>query len=427
MSLPEAAASSSVEVMTFGCRLNIVESEQMRAAADAAGETDLVIVNTCAVTADASRQAAQAIRRLKRERPTRRIVATGCAVEVERGRFSGMPEISRILPNSQKLRSDAWSSDGALRPQRPPALDLAHTRAFVDVQNGCDHRCTFCVIPYGRGPSRSRPIKDVAGRVGALVAQGRKEVVMTGVDLTSWGGDLEGTPTLGRLVREILAAQPELARLRLSSLDCAEADPELWAAFAEEERLMPHLHLSLQSGSDLILKRMKRRHTRADAVRFCQRALRVRPNMALGADMIVGFPTETEAMFSETLALVDECRLSFLHVFPYSSRLGTPAARMPQVASEVIGDRAARLRAKGEEILARRLDAQLGRTLRVLVENGGRGHAEDFTLVRTPPSAKRGDIVDVVITGRSGRELMSALPSSRSVAGGPSYAPAPAP
>ncbi|HUZ67769.1 MAG TPA: tRNA (N(6)-L-threonylcarbamoyladenosine(37)-C(2))-methylthiotransferase MtaB [Beijerinckiaceae bacterium] len=400
----------SVETITFGCRLNGVESDAMREAAEAAGARGLVIVNTCAVTAESVRQARQAIRRIKRERPDARIAVTGCAAQIEPARFAAMPEVDRLIANARKADPATWGAPGAAtHAPRSPAR--AHTRSFVEIQNGCDHRCTFCVIPFGRGESRSRSVDDVIETIDRHVAGGSQEVVLTGVDLTSWGGDLPGAPKLGSLVRDILRRAPKLARLRLSSLDCGEFDTALWSALAEERRLMPHLHLSLQSGSDLILKRMKRRHSRAESIRMCEKARDLRPEIAIGADFIVGFPTETEAMFQDSLRLVDACGLNFLHVFPYSARPGTPAARMPQVPRAIVKERAARLREKGEAALAQHLSAQIGRRLRVLAEKGGRGHAEDFSSVLLRESVPAGEIVDVLIAGIEGRDLLVSMGS----------------
>jgi threonylcarbamoyladenosine tRNA methylthiotransferase MtaB len=403
----------SVEVVTFGCRLNGVESAAMQAAAEAAGFADLVIVNTCAVTAEAVRQGRQAIRRARRERPQARIVVTGCAAVIDPAGFAASSEVAEIIGNDRKTRASTWQALGSHgeRIGAAPAAtngDLAaravHTRAFVEVQNGCDHRCTFCIIPYGRGPSRSVPVGDVIGKIRRRVADGTREVVLTGVDITSYGGDLQGAPGLGRLVCQILREVPELDRLRLSSIDCVEADPALLVAIAEEPRLMPHLHLSLQAGDDLILKRMKRRHSRADAVGFCAAIRRLRPDIVFGADIIVGFPTETEAMFNRSLALVEDCGLTHLHVFPFSPRPGTPAQRMPQVAGEAVKERGKRLREAGARALAGHLARQVGRTLEVLTESGGRARAPDFTPVRVGDVA-RGQLMAVAIRGHDGREL----------------------
>jgi threonylcarbamoyladenosine tRNA methylthiotransferase MtaB len=409
----------SVETLTFGCRLNTVESEVMRGHAEAGAEgRDLVVVNTCAVTAEAGRQARKAIRRLARERPSAEIVVTGCGAEVERADYAGMPEVARLVGNAAKLRPESWR-DGAVplledimavrraEPTRIAAMS-GHTRAFVPVQNGCDHRCTFCVIPFGRGNSRSVPVAEAVAQVRRIVEHGGREVVLTGVDLTAYGRDLDPDLGLGRLVRTILAEVPDLPRLRLSSIDSVEADAELIAAFAEEERLMPHVHLSLQAGDDLILKRMKRRHGRADAIRLCETLRALRPGLVFGADLIAGFPTETEAQFARSLALVAECGLTHLHVFPYSPRPGTPAARMPALAGDVIRARAARLREAGAAVLARHLDAEVGARHRVLTERGGTGRTEAFTPVRFSEVVPAGEIRDVIVTGHDGQALLAA-------------------
>ena len=410
--------SSAVEVVTFGCRLNAVESEAIRRAASAASlPGGLVVVNTCAVTGEAVRQARQTIRRLSRENPQAKIVVTGCAAQIDPARFAEMPEVSHVLGNGEKTRPEVWAGlAGAPRVQAAPAEAMrgaggfavdslkGQTRAFVEVQNGCDHRCTFCIIPLGRGPSRSAPVAEVVERVRRLAANGYIEVVLTGVDITSWGGDLPGEPGLGALVRAILREAPEISRLRLSSIDCIEADEELRDVIAGEERFMPHLHLSLQAGDDLVLKRMKRRHGRDDAIQFCREIRALRPDMVFGADLIAGFPTETEEMFTRSLDLVDECGLTHLHVFPYSAREGTPAARMPRVPGEMARERAARLREKGEAALRAHLDALAGRKLEFLTERGGVGRARDFTLARIP-DAPAGKLVEATVAGNDGRAL----------------------
>lgn len=415
-----------VEVVTFGCRLNITESETMQRHAEEAGLGDVVIVNTCAVTAEATRQARQSIRRIARDKPGARIVVTGCAAQVEPEIFAAMPEVATVLGNEEKMKAGTWSGlrdFGASATEkvlvndimavRESALHLidglrGHTRAFVQVQNGCDHRCTFCIIPYGRGNSRSVPMGAVVDQVRLLVEHGSREVVLTGVDITSYGADLPGSPKLGTLVKNVLRHVPELERLRISSIDSVEADEDLLDAIANEKRLMPHLHLSLQAGDDMILKRMKRRHLRDDAIRFCDEVRRLRPDMVFGADIIAGFPTETEEMFSRSLAIVEECGLTHLHVFPFSPRPGTPAARMPQVAREVVKDRARRLREKGEAALVSYLDAEVGATRNVLIELNQIGRTEAFTPVRFASSVQRGDLRPVTITGHNGRELLAA-------------------
>lgn len=410
---------AAVEVVTFGCRLNLVESEAMRRAAESQGRQGLVIINTCAVTAEAARQARQAIRRIKRERPDAEIIVTGCAAQIETQKFASMAEVFRVIGNAEKMAPATWARSQKAGVSVPDIMAEArgpqllgegvedHTRAFLPVQTGCDHRCTFCIIPFGRGRSRSAPMRGVVGAARELAGKGFREIVLTGVDLTSYGLDLDGEPGLGRLVKEILRSAPGLDRLRLSSIDCVEADADLIDAFATEPRLMPHLHLSLQAGDDLILKRMKRRHSRADAVAFCARLRRVRPEMVFGADLIAGFPTETEEMFENTLALAQDCGLVHLHVFPFSARAGTPAARMPQLPSSIIKERAARLRSAGGAALRAHCEGRIGETLRVLTERGGLGRTEDFTKVRTgdaPPS----QIIDFRISKTDGKELAGA-------------------
>ena len=407
--------ASPVEVLTFGCRLNLVESEAIRRAATQAGHDNLVVVNSCAVTSEAVRQARQTIRRIRRERPTAEIVVTGCAAETERAAFSAMPEVSRLIGNGRKTLNQSWTGPVdsapleimALRDAPSPLTDAipGHTRGFVQVQTGCDHRCTFCIIPFGRGNARSVPLADVIIAVRKLVDQGVIDIVLTGVDLTSWGDDLAGRPRLGGLVRALLKAVPDLQRLRLSSIDSIEADADLMIALAEEERLMPHLHLSLQAGDDLILKRMKRRHLRADAIAFCAQARRLRPDLVLGADLIAGFPTETDGMFARSLDLVAECGLTHLHVFPFSPRPGTPAARMPPVDGPTIRARAARLREAGAAALTQHLAAQTGKTVEILAENGGIGRTRDFTAARLPAGVHPGTLFAATVTGHTGTHL----------------------
>lgn len=409
-----------VSVATFGCRLNAFESEIIRRNAEAAGLEDVVIVNSCAVTNEAVAQARQSIRRLKRERPDARIVVTGCAAQIEPAMFARMAEVDRVIGNDDKMRGEAWRAaraafaapDVAIVAEKKIAVADIMTvtemaphlvdgfqgglpRGFVQVQNGCDHRCTFCIIPFGRGNSRSVPMDAVVDQVRVLTEAGYAEIVLTGVDLTSYGADLPGGPRLGGLVKQILRQVPEMRRLRISSIDSIEADRELMDAIANEERLMPHLHLSLQSGDDMILKRMKRRHARRDAIDFCARVRQLRPDVAFGADIIAGFPTETDDMFARSLDLVAECDLTFLHVFPYSPRPGTPAARMPPVAAEVVRDRARQLRAAAGAALRRRLAAEVGAMRRVLIESGTQGRTEHFV-----PVALTGDTPGVVRTVR---------------------------
>jgi threonylcarbamoyladenosine tRNA methylthiotransferase MtaB len=413
---------SEPRLITFGCRLNAYESEVMRGLAVDAGLSDTVIVNTCAVTAEAERQGRQAIRRERRESPGARIIVTGCAAQIAPAVYAAMPEVDRVLGNAEKLdpssyrlgEGDARVLVGDIGAARETAGHLtegfgARARAFVQVQNGCDHRCTFCVIPLGRGPSRSVPMGRIAEEVRGLVDRGCREVVLAGVDLTAYGADLPGRPTLGRMARRLLAAVPALARLRLSSIDAAEADEDLLALFAEELRLMPHLHLSLQSGDDLILKRMKRRHTRAEAVAFCARLRALRPGLALGADLIAGFPTETEAMFANTLALIEDCGLAFLHVFPFSARPETPAARMPQVPGTVRRERAARLREAGEGAAARFLAGRVGTRASVLVERPTLGRSEHYAPVRLDRAAAPGAVIAATITGAAPGALIGRI------------------
>jgi threonylcarbamoyladenosine tRNA methylthiotransferase MtaB len=422
----------SVDVVTFGCRLNAYESEVIRREAAAAGVTDIVVVNTCAVTAEAVRQSRQSIRRLKRERPDARIVVTGCAAQTEPKSFAAMPEVALVLGNEEKMSAEVWRRQrealdhapfGLAAEEKVAVNDImavtetaAHlvdgfedrARAFVQVQNGCDHRCTFCIIPFGRGNARSVPMGEVVAEVRRLCERGYREVVLTGVDLTSYGSNLPGAPRLGTLVKQILKHVPELARLRLSSIDSVEVDRDLLDAFANDIRLMPHLHLSLQAGDDLVLKRMKRRHLRADAIAFCDQVRRLRPDVVFGGDIIAGFPTETEAMFARSLDLVDECALTHLHVFPFSARPGTPAARMPQVARGIVKDRARRLREKGSGALRAHLDSEIGARRRVLAESSATGRTEQFTLVGLKHPAESGRIVDVTISGHDGRQLLAA-------------------
>ncbi|MGC1091743.1 MAG: tRNA (N(6)-L-threonylcarbamoyladenosine(37)-C(2))-methylthiotransferase MtaB [Pseudolabrys sp.] len=408
----------SIDVVTFGCRLNAYESAVIRREAAAAGVADAVVVNTCAVTAEAVRQAKQTIRRLKREKPDARIVVTGCAAQTESSTFAAMPEVDRVIGNEEKFDAQAWAAGNkiavsdimAVKTMRSHAIDSleGRARAFVQVQNGCDHRCTFCIIPYGRGNSRSLPIDDVVAQARRLVGNGYREVVLTGVDITSYGTNLPGTPRLGALVKRILKDVPELARLRLSSIDSVEADDDLLDALANELRLMPHLHLSLQAGDDLVLKRMKRRHSRRDAIAFCERVRRLRPDVAFGADIIAGFPTESEDMFSRSLDLIDECGLTQLHVFPFSARPGTPAARMPPLERSIVKERARRLREKGQIALRAHLEREIGRRRTVLAESRALGRTEQFTPVRLAAPIAPGVILDLTMTGHDGRQLLAA-------------------
>ena len=411
---------AALDIVTFGCRLNTYESEVMRGHAEKADLGAAVIFNTCAVTAEAQRQARQAIRRARAASPEAQIIVTGCAAQTDPQAFAAMPEVDRVLGNAEKLDAEAWRPDGArvavsdIMAPRPANLQMIErlkdrTRAFVQVQTGCDHRCTFCIIPFGRGNSRSVPAAQVIEQVRRFVANGYSEIVLSGVDLTSWGADLDGAPRLGRLVAGILRQVPELARLRLSSIDQIEADAELMAAIAGEERLMPHIHLSLQAGDNLILKRMKRRHAREDAIAFCAELRARRPGIVFGADIIAGFPTETEDMFARSLDLVDECGLTYLHVFPFSPRPGTPAARMPQLDRETVKARAARLRARGEGRLADFLRAERGQRRQVLVETETMGRTEHFAPVRFATRMTPGAVVTVEIAGEDGGHLTARL------------------
>jgi threonylcarbamoyladenosine tRNA methylthiotransferase MtaB len=417
---------SAPEIITFGCRLNAFESEIIRRAAGEAGLADAVIVNTCAVTAEAERQARQAIRRARREHPGARIIVTGCAATLAPARYAAMPEVDRVLDNEAKLRAESYATaaptltlprlrergkegEGDATVLPPPQAGegrgggLPRARTYLQVQQGCEHRCTFCIIPYARGASRSVPVDAVVTQAREMVAACAREIALTGVDLTAYGADLPGSPTLGMLARRLLAEVPELPRLRLSSLDPSEIDEELWSVFAEEKRLMPHLHLSLQAGDDLILKRMKRRHSRAQALDTARRARTLRPEAAIGADVIAGFPTEDEAMFRNTLGLVAEMNIAFLHVFPYSPRLGTPAARMPAVAPELVRERAAQLRAAGQAVLEAELRSRIGASGDVLIEKPGIGRADFYAPVVCP--AEIAGIERMRFTGVAGGKL----------------------
>ncbi len=413
---------SGIEVITFGCRLNTYESEVMKAQAEKAGLNNAVLVNTCAVTGEAVRQARQAIRRARRDNPHARIIVTGCAAQTEKQTFAEMAEVDAVLGNEEKLSSATYrslpdfgvSAEEKLRvndimsvkataPQMVRHID-GHVRAFIQVQNGCDHRCTFCIIPYGRGNSRSVPMGAVVDQARKLADSGYREIVLTGVDATSYGGDLPGAPTLGLLATTLLKQVPDIRRLRLSSIDSIEADAHLMDLIAEESRFMPHLHLSLQHGDDMILKRMKRRHSRADALRFIEAARRLRPEMSFGADMIAGFPTETEEMFGNAVRLAEEAGIAHLHVFPYSPRPGTPAARMPQLDRSLVKDRAARLRATGHKLHQSHLDGMIGTRQWLLVENNGLAHTENFTLVAAAGLCP-GELVPATITGHNGKHL----------------------
>jgi threonylcarbamoyladenosine tRNA methylthiotransferase MtaB len=414
----------TVDIVTFGCRLNAFEAEVIRSKAEGAGLSDTIVINSCAVTNEAVAQARQSIRKLKRERPGARIVVTGCAAQTQSQMFADMAEVDRVVGNDDKMHASAWqqtrsafdlgasekiavSDIMAVKEMAPHLIDGfagGLPRVFVQVQNGCDHRCTFCIIPYGRGNSRSVPMGAVVDQVRTLVERGHAEIVLTGVDLTSYGADLPGAPKLGMLTKQILRHVPELKRLRISSIDSIEADNDLLDAVADDVRLMPHLHLSLQSGDDMILKRMKRRHSRQDAISFCDQVRRLRPDIALGADIIAGFPTETEEMFSRSLDLVEACGLTFLHVFPYSPRPGTPAARMPQVAGPAIKERAKRLRFAGETALRQRLQAEMGASRDVLIESEGQGRTEHYLPVAIA-GEHVGSVVPLRIAGHDGERL----------------------
>jgi threonylcarbamoyladenosine tRNA methylthiotransferase MtaB len=405
----------TVDILTFGCRLNAYESEVMRGLS--AASTNTVIVNTCAVTAEAERQARQAIRRVARERPEARIVVTGCAAQIDPATWAALPNVHRVLGNDDKLNPESWRPGAGsvvsdIMAARETAAHLvtefaSRARAFVQVQQGCDHRCTFCIIPFGRGPNRSVPIGAIAEQVRTLVAAGYQEIVLTGVDIASYGPDLPGAPSLGQMIRRLLLAVPELPRLRLSSIDPAAIDDDLWRLIAEEPRLMPHLHLSLQAGSDLILKRMRRRHLRADSMAVVQRARALRPGIAIGADLIAGFPTETDALFGETLSFVREAALPYLHVFPYSERPGTPAARMPAVPVQLRKERAAALRQAGATEANQFFAAQIGHTVSLLTEADQSGHSEHFAPVRLSQPAAPGRLLRARVTGATNDTLLA--------------------
>ena len=416
---------SAPKFTTLGCRLNAYESEAMRELATAAGLSNVQVINTCAVTAEAVRKAKKEIRKLARENPNAPIIVTGCAAQTEPETFAAMAEVTRVVGNHEKMQPDTWQSlapDLIGETEKVIVNDImsvtetaghmidgfgTRSRAYVQVQNGCDHRCTFCIIPFGRGNSRSVPAGVVVEQIKRLVGRGFNEVVLTGVDLTSWGADLPAAPRFGDLVMRILKLVPDLPRLRISSIDSIEADDNLMQAIATEPRLMPHLHLSLQHGDDLILKRMKRRHLRDDAIRFTEEALKLRPEMTFGADNIAGFPTETEAHFANSLKLVDDCQLTWLHVFPYSAREGTPAARMPAVNGTAIKERAAALRAAGERRVAMHLATQQGRHHSILMENPHMGRTEQFTEVRFDLPQTEGALVSGRITGQDGAALLA--------------------
>jgi threonylcarbamoyladenosine tRNA methylthiotransferase MtaB len=418
-----APAKTDIEVVTFGCRLNAYESEVMRAKALEAGLSNAIIVNTCAVTAEAVRQSRQTIRRLRRDNPTAQIIVTGCAAQTEPETYAEMPEIDRIIGNAEKMSAEGYlpnfDTDKDERVRVSDIMDVRETashllasfdsraRAFVQVQNGCDHRCTFCIIPYGRGPSRSVPAGAVVEQIRTLTESGVREIVLTGVDLTAYGADLPGTPPLGRLVDQILKHVPALTRLRLSSIDVAECDQRLVDLIATDARIMPHIHLSLQAGDDMILKRMKRRHTRAQSVAFCEDLRQRRPDLVFGADIIAGFPTETDEMAANTLSLVKDCGLTWLHVFPFSARKGTPAARMPKVQGDKIKFRAAALRQAGSAAVEHLLDGMQGQELDILVETETEGRHANYAPVTLEQHATPGTIQRVRITGRQAQKLIA--------------------
>jgi len=412
------------QLVTFGCRLNTYESEVMRTHAKNAGMEDAIIFNTCAVTKEAERQARQAIRKARRENPNSKIIVTGCSAQIDPDTYAGMDEVDQIIGNDLKLKADTWGVASSERILVNDIMSVEETaghliegiegqaRAFIQVQNGCDHRCTFCIIPYGRGNSRSVPIGEIAEQVRKLVESGYNEIVMTGVDVTSYGADLPGSPSLGQMIRRVLALVPDLPRLRLSSLDPVEIDDDLWRLIAEEPRLMPHLHMSLQAGDDMILKRMKRRHLRADAIEMCRRARDYRPDMVFGADIIAGFPTETDEMFQNTFDVVKECDLTFLHVFPYSERPGTPAANIPankQVPVPIRKERAKALRNLGDKQVENFLKLHVKQKRQVIVEQNNIGRTEHFAPVELDKSCEVGSLVEVQTHDIKGNNLMGTV------------------
>ena len=408
-----------IDIVTFGCRLNIYESEVMRAHAENAGLDDAIIFNTCAVTKQAEREARRAIRKARRENPDAKIIVTGCAAQIDPDGFAKMTEVDQIIGNDLKLTAEAWGGEDDTRIKINDIMSVTetaghlisgfegHARAFVQVQNGCDHRCTFCIIPYGRGNSRSVPMGEIVTQVRALVEQGYKEVVLTGVDVTSYGPDLPGKPTLGQMMRRLLNNVPELPRLRMSSLDPVEIDDDMWDLIENEPRLMPHLHLSLQAGDDMVLKRMKRRHLRQDVIDVCERARKLRPDMVFGADIIAGFPTETDEMFENTRQIVEDCDLTYLHVFPYSEREGTPAAKMPPVYPPTRKARAKVLRELGDSQVTKRLDEYVGQTVDVLIEKDNTGHTPHFLPVRFAQNLGQGEIVRAKLLSHDGKVMLA--------------------
>ena len=439
MNAPPKPPRADVEILTLGCRLNAYESEAMRALAGEAALSNAVIVNTCAVTGEAVRQARQAIRRARRERPDAEIIVTGCAAQIDPQSFAAMPEVTRVIGNAEKMRAESFAHAHervavadimAVRETASHLIDgfAERTRVYVQIQNGCDHRCTFCIIPYGRGNSRSSPAGDVVEQIRRLADNGVPEVVLTGVDLTSWGADLPGQPKLGALVARILKLVPDLPMLRLSSLDAIEMDDQLFELVTQSHRIAPYLHLSLQHGDDMILKRMKRRHSRAEAIELCQRVKQARPEIALGADLIAGFPTETDGHFENLLSIVNECGLAYVHAFPFSPREGTPAARMPQLERRTIKERAAELREVGATALNRHLNAWVGREATALIERAGLARLPDFTSVRISPSSQEEgaggwgeaqpfDDLDITAPRSSSKDLASPHPLPPPLAG----------
>ena len=403
----------SIEIVTFGCRLNAYESEVMRSNAEKAQLENTIIFNTCAVTAEAERQARQAIRKARKANPNAKIIITGCSAQIKPEFYAGMEEVDIVIGNEEKLTAKTYldfatSSEKILVNDIMSVKETAShlvanfdgkNRAFVQVQNGCNHRCTFCIIPFGRGNSRSVPIGEIVSQTRELVANGYKEIVLTGVDISGYGEDLPGQPTLGQMMRRLLTLVPELPRLRLSSIDAVEVDEDIYSLLAQEPRLMPHIHISLQAGDDMILKRMKRRHNRQDALNFCKKVRELRPDVAFGADIIAGFPTETEEMFVNTLNIVEEAGLSWLHVFPYSARSGTPAAKMPQIAKEIRKERATRLRQEGEKQAEKLLQSMIGKITGAIVENESHARADNFAPIKLLKPMNNGDIVNLTILG----------------------------
>ena len=413
------------KLSTLGCRLNAYESEAMRELATSSGLSDTVIINTCAVTAEAVRKSKQEVRKLRKENPNAKVIVTGCAAQIDPNSFANMAEVDFVIGNSEKMVKETWSQfseNNDFETEKIKVDDImsvnetaghlidgfgSRSRAYVQVQNGCDHRCTFCIIPFGRGNSRSVPAGVIVDQIKRLVDKGFNEVVLTGVDLTSWGADLPNSPKLGDLIMRILKLVPDLSRLRISSIDSIEVDENLMQAIATEKRLMPHLHLSLQHGDDLILKRMKRRHSRNDAIKFCEDARKMRPEITFGADIIAGFPTETDEHFESSVNLIKDCGLTWLHIFPYSPRQGTPAARMPQVNGNQIKRRAAILRDLGTKQIKSHLSSQLGKDHSILMENGYMGRTEQFTEVKFDKEQIEGSIVLGQITDANEKQLFA--------------------